>query len=115
MAYLSYTEQLLDQRWQERRKHILQRDNFTCQWCGSTDKTLHIHHFTYETGAMAWDAPEDDLITICCDCHYLTHNKSFSDIVKRLYNLIKGMAQTKSPLSQLSLREANKIILKYKK
>lgn len=67
---MTYAEKLRDPRWQKRRLEILSRDNFTCQICGATDKTLHVHHKYYENGCEPWD---DDLViglvTLCEDCH----------------------------------------------
>lgn len=65
----NYAEKLLDPRWQRRRLEILQRDNFTCQECQDTTKTLHVHHLDYEKGAEPWEYPEYYLITLCKDCH----------------------------------------------
>lgn len=63
-----YLEKLKDPRWQRLRLEILQRDDFSCQSCGSNTETLHVHHLNY-TGYNPWDAPENDLITLCEDCH----------------------------------------------
>ena len=49
------------------------RDNFTCQFCGATDKTLHVHHLKYN--GAPWEADNQDLITLCEDCHKLLHRK----------------------------------------
>lgn len=65
----SYGEQLKDPRWQRRRLEILSRANFTCEWCGNTEKTLHVHHRIYRKGALAWEYSEDDLKALCEDCH----------------------------------------------
>lgn len=50
---------------------VMTRDNFTCQCCGSTDKTLQVHHKKY-TGAP-WEAKLDDLVTLCYECHNTIH------------------------------------------
>ena len=63
----TYSEKLKDPRWQKKRLEIFQRDNFTCQKCGSTDKTLVVHHFKY-TGEP-WDVENENLITVCEICH----------------------------------------------
>lgn len=65
----TYSEKLLDPRWQKRRLEILQRDNFTCQSCGSTTKTLHIHHRKY--GKNPWVVKDNQLITYCDNCHFI--------------------------------------------
>lgn len=70
---LSYNEQIKSPHWQKRRLQILQRDNFTCQICGSTEKTLHVHHLCYRKDAKIWDYPDNTLMTLCEDCHRMEH------------------------------------------
>lgn len=70
---LSYEEQIKSPHWQKRRLQILQRDNFTCQICGSTEKTLHVHHLCYKKDAKIWDYQDKTLITLCEDCHRMEH------------------------------------------
>lgn len=65
----SYAEQLKDPRWQRKRLEILERDNWLCRKCGSTEKTLHVHHGYYEKGLMAWEYPSETLHAVCEDCH----------------------------------------------
>lgn len=71
MAYKNYSEKLKDPRWQKKRLEIFQRDKFTCQslGCGSTEKTLHIHHLIYQKGLEPWEYNEKFLLTLCEDCH----------------------------------------------
>lgn len=65
----NYSEKLKDPRWQKKRLEVLQRDNWTCQECFKTDKTLHVHHLVYNKGKDPWDYEEGFLITLCSDCH----------------------------------------------
>ena len=69
-----YKEQLKSPKWQKRRLEILQRDSFTCQICGATDKQLHVHHLTYIPGNDIWDYDDYRLITLCEDCHSEEHD-----------------------------------------
>lgn len=56
--------------WQKKRLLILQRDNFQCQSCGGTEKTLNVHHSVpYEKNKKVWDYENDELVTLCQDCH----------------------------------------------
>ncbi len=64
----TYSELLKDPRWQKKRLEIMQRDNFTCQLCFSSTKTLHVHHLDY-VGSYPWDTPDDQLLTVCEGCH----------------------------------------------
>lgn len=70
----SYAEKLKNPRWQKKRLLVFQRDDFTCQCCGSTEDTLHVHHTHYEPGREPWEYPVDDdwphaLETVCAACH----------------------------------------------
>lgn len=64
---MTYSEKLKDPRWQKKRLEILKRDNWTCQNCQSTTKTLHVHHLKYN--GNPWEANNNDLQTLCEDCH----------------------------------------------
>ncbi len=66
---MTYAEKLLDPRWQKKRLEVLERDKFTCQGCGDTRSTLHVHHFWYNKGADPWNHPMESLITYCERCH----------------------------------------------
>lgn len=66
---MTYQQQLNHPLWKQKRDAILARDNFTCL-CGVTE-LLHVHHMKY-TG-YAWEAPDNDLITLCNDCHRKIH------------------------------------------
>lgn len=63
------TKDYLDPRWQEKRLRVMDREKFTCQSCGAQDKTLHVHHRSYAKGKRIWDTPDDELVTLCEDCH----------------------------------------------
>jgi len=64
-----YSEKLKDVRWQKRRLEILERDEWTCQVCGATTGSMHVHHMYYEPGVEPWDHPSPSMITLCEDCH----------------------------------------------
>lgn len=73
MAKKSYFELLKDPRWQRRRLEILQRSDFECEGCCSTEKTLHVHHKIYRKGAMPWEYEDFELQALCEDCHASEH------------------------------------------
>lgn len=73
-TYTTYSKKLLDPRWQKLRLQVFERDNFTCRYCESTDKTLHAHHRYYEPNTDPWDYPLSALVTLCCECHDDEHN-----------------------------------------
>lgn len=69
----TYAEKLKHPKWQRRRLDILQRDNFTCQLCGDTESTLHIHHKNYRRCEI-WEYEDDELITYCELCHLVVEH-----------------------------------------
>ncbi len=56
---MTYYEKLKSPKWQKKRLEILQRDNFTCQGCGSEENQLHIHHHYYKQNTDPWDYPNE--------------------------------------------------------
>lgn len=75
MTAMTYREQLLHPNWQRKRLEIMQRDEFTCQCCYDKESTLHVHHKQYVKGRMAWEYPNDELVTLCESCHSVMHEE----------------------------------------
>ena len=74
MAKKSYSEKLLDPRWQQMRLRVYERDGFKCKICGCATKTLNAHHVQYHPFAEGpWDYDPDTIITLCVDCHSDEH------------------------------------------
>lgn len=67
MENKTYSEKLRDPRWQRKRLEVMQRDNFTCQYCKNDELTLNVHHMKY--GKEPWDIDSKYLITLCESCH----------------------------------------------
>lgn len=67
-----YSDKLKNPLWQRKRLEILNRDDFTCCKCGDKETELHVHHLKY-TGEPH-EAPNEDLETLCKDCHRLVEN-----------------------------------------
>ena len=79
---MDYKQQLADSRWLKKKNEILERDNYTCQHCGRTSN-LNVHHLSYEKGKLAWEYPNEKLITLCNFCHEKTHikqNQFYTDV-----------------------------------
>lgn len=74
----TYSEKLKHPRWQKKRLEILQRDRFRCRLCGDEETTLHIHHLTYV--GDPWEAPLDQLITLCQHCHSIVETKKIDPV-----------------------------------
>jgi 5-methylcytosine-specific restriction endonuclease McrA len=66
---MTYAEKLKDPRWQKKRLEVLSRDEWTCQHCGDTDKTLHVHHRSYTYGKDPWDYKDANFVCLCESCH----------------------------------------------
>jgi len=60
------------EEWGSVRRWILDRDFHTCQICGSK-KNLCVHHKIYDDEKEIWDYADEDLITLCKDCHNDIH------------------------------------------
>lgn len=55
-----------------RRDAVLHRDKYTCQICGKKHVKLEVHHIVYRSQGGTDD--EDNLITLCEDCHDALHD-----------------------------------------
>lgn len=88
-----YGDLLKDPRWQRKRLEIFQRDCFTCLRCGSTTRTLHVHHTHYDSGLMPWEYPNDCLRTLCDLCHGAEHGSS-ERLVESLGHLIAAVTRS---------------------
>lgn len=63
----SYSDKLRDPRWQKRRLETLNRDSFSCRYCGDKESELQVHHLKYS--GDPWDTELEDLVTTCVHCH----------------------------------------------
>ena len=76
----SYGKLLLDVKWKEFRKIIIQRDNHKCTICDCVSD-LQVHHKQYHfsetsrTFKKPWEYNTSLLITICKKCHDFGHRK----------------------------------------
>lgn len=61
---MTYKQQLDDQRWEEKKLKIKQRDKFKCKICNST-LNLEVHHLYYIPKLKAWEYDDDGLVTVC--------------------------------------------------
>lgn len=73
-----YNELLIDDKWLEFRKRILQRDGNKCRNCFKTGN-LHVHHRQYlfikkrDAFIKPWEYPQKCLVTLCVRCHTIGH------------------------------------------
>ena len=61
----------MNQKQTLRRKAVLHRDNYTCQCCGKKNCRLEVHHIEFRSNGGTDD--EENLITLCEDCHKGVH------------------------------------------
>jgi 5-methylcytosine-specific restriction endonuclease McrA len=69
MSKKSYRQTLQHPRWQKKRLEILTRSDWRCQWCGSTEVNLQVHHGYYAKSYQPWDYEEQTLYCLCDHCH----------------------------------------------
>ena len=58
--------------YSSRREAVLHRDDYTCQCCGKKNTRLEVHHIVYRSQGGTDD--EDNLITLCEECHSAVHD-----------------------------------------
>jgi 5-methylcytosine-specific restriction endonuclease McrA len=52
------------------REQVLQRDSWRCQFCGSM-RNLEVHHQQFRS--RSGEDKEENLITLCTNCHSSIH------------------------------------------
>jgi len=67
----------------ELRRLVLERDNFICQRCGSSED-LHCHHITGVEINPVESADIDNCITLCYTCHSKTHSEKGCSMQKEV-------------------------------
>jgi len=82
-----YQKKLLDPRWQKKRLEILNRDEFTCQSCGDTKSTLHVHHIKYSKSP--WSINSEYLITYCDFCHQIIETLIKNNPQYKIFGIVK--------------------------
>ncbi|MCP4345705.1 MAG: AAA family ATPase [Desulfobacterales bacterium] len=106
MVTIPYSEKLKDPRWQKKRLEIFQRDNWTCQEpdCGDTATTLVVHHKQYIPDVEPWEYEDEDLVTLCVNCHEDKH----SPYITAQYHIDIGIEKT---LDTLEERQGSKALI----
>lgn len=80
-AYDTYQKWVKSKGFKELRNLALERDNYTCQFCGRTIEeiegtkiNLQAHHKTYENVGKGDEDELKDLIIVCNVCHKNIHS-----------------------------------------
>lgn len=71
----AYFEKLKDPRWQKKRLETLERSGWSCEVCGDTEESLHVHHKQYFKGREPWDYEIGQLAVLCKCCHEESHDE----------------------------------------
>ena len=78
--YTQITRRRLQKDWVEKKIEILRRDDYTCVKCNESlnywdyKPILHVHHIVPASEEMALFFDNDNLITLCEDCHNEVHS-----------------------------------------
>ncbi len=113
----TYGEKLLDPRWQKKRLEVLETNNFTCQYCGDTETTLHVHHLCYKINGNPWDTDLSALLCLCEECHKISHIINLTPLEKLLIDELQILAlmyNGSNATVNYMVKVANRSILKYK-
>jgi hypothetical protein len=87
---MTYSEQLRDPRWKEKRQHIINKADNKCESCDSETEKLEVHHGYYSKGKMAWEYPDETLYCLCSTCHWDMQERmeqAHYEVAKRNLNL----------------------------
>ena len=103
----TYAELLRKPEWQKKRLEIMQRDDFTCQYCGCKERELQVHHRVYHKGAKPWEYDNRELITLCDRCHEVE-----TDVKNQLYDDFKHICDLSREigLSELFIEQLFSIV-----
>src|SRR3990167_2380777 len=77
LAYMSYKIYLQTTYWAIIRAIMVSRKKGRCNICRYNNKTVHVHHLTYEHRGKEF-AYLGDLRVLCKDCHYKIHHEEES-------------------------------------
>jgi len=115
---VTYKEKLKTEDWIIKRIWIIQRDKYTCQNCGKLgfkncyvlsgiedgetiipfDESiivpnddaieLNVHHICYRKGKEPWNYPDDELVTLCPECHKRVYEEHIIPVLDELGKII---------------------------
>ncbi len=96
ILYEKHTQKVRGKGWRLARLKALERDKYTCQGCGATDKRLVVHHLDYRGRNLPsqrdMNNSLDNLVTWCDACHNGFHRHKGRDYHERMAKLGKRAA-----------------------
>lgn len=107
---MTYSEKLRHPLWQKKRLEVLEHYGFECMECGSSEKTLHVHHRWYVAKRMPWEYPMLCYTVMCEGCHSEIHaeRQDFEDFETFLTTFF-GSAERSIDPADISLAFATRI------
>ena len=110
----TYSMKLKDPRWQKRRLEVFNRDDWTCQECGSKTKTLNVHHKSYIYGLEPWEYEDDYLVTVCEVCHSMLSLKDeLPEIEKFCSDCLYDTVHSGTKYDLRTINDKHRIIFNY--
>lgn len=103
---MTYEQQLKTKEWYYVRDRVLQRDMHMCAQCGAGKFSvvqLDVHHKYYEKGKMAWQYPDEALITLCHRCHGSFHHEKSTKHLTELDKALAHLVVTASGMEKYSV------------
>lgn len=76
--YQSYIDYLNSPEWKKKRWARLEIDNYRCRLCGiypRSSSELHVHHIPSSYKLIPNESIENDLLTLCIECHEMVTQK----------------------------------------
>lgn len=70
---MNFWDQYKHPEWQKKRLESLEKAEWCCQKCYSSENELHVHHRRYIKGRKVWEYSTNELIVLCEQCHKETH------------------------------------------
>ena len=81
---------------------VLNRDNYTCQYCKTKKGTMHVHHIIYRSNSGS-DTMEN-LITLCESCHRKLHNGELKDFESKIMGKKKGQLKHATQMNSVRIQ-----------
>lgn len=94
-----FWEQYKRPEWQRKRLEVMQVAQFECEFCGSSTKTLNVHHKVYIKGHKPWEYTNEQLECLCEECHERTHRLreelklAISTMQEHMFEMLLGYAK----------------------